>query len=180
MLGFERITFDPDVMGGRACVRGMHVTVSLVVNLVASGMSPFWLPSPAKSFSRSLSIPGYEAEDVSDAVDVCVTRRGWRKMPYIRWGISFTVLGMRAIHCINRSIAQPEPKFHRLWRPVGDASPYVLLPFETIIDVAPRRDDDHQPKKPTLKIERTASRRRHAAGCKLRSPWLPADLGVLV
>ena len=39
MLGFNRITFDPDVMGGRACIRGMRITVSLVVNLVASGMS---------------------------------------------------------------------------------------------------------------------------------------------
>ena len=39
MLGFERITFDSDIMGGRACIRGMRVTVSLVVNLVASGMS---------------------------------------------------------------------------------------------------------------------------------------------
>lgn len=39
MLGFERITFDPNVMGGRACIRGMRVTVSLIVNLVANGMS---------------------------------------------------------------------------------------------------------------------------------------------
>ena len=38
MLGFDRITFDPHVMGGRACIRGMRVTVSLVVNLVADGM----------------------------------------------------------------------------------------------------------------------------------------------
>jgi uncharacterized protein (DUF433 family) len=36
---FERITFDPTVMGGRACIRGMRMTVSLVVNLVANGMS---------------------------------------------------------------------------------------------------------------------------------------------
>jgi len=36
---FERITFDPKVMGGRACIRGMRITVSLVVNLVANGMS---------------------------------------------------------------------------------------------------------------------------------------------
>lgn len=36
---FDRITFDPTVMGGRACVRGMRITVSLVVNLVANGMS---------------------------------------------------------------------------------------------------------------------------------------------
>ena len=38
MLGFDRITFDPNVMGGRACVRGMRVTVSLIVNLVANEM----------------------------------------------------------------------------------------------------------------------------------------------
>jgi uncharacterized protein (DUF433 family) len=39
MTGFDRITFDPNVMGGRACIRGMRVTVSLVLNLVAQGMS---------------------------------------------------------------------------------------------------------------------------------------------
>ena len=39
MLGLDRITFDPDVMGGRACIRGMRITVSLIVNLVANGMS---------------------------------------------------------------------------------------------------------------------------------------------
>ncbi len=39
MLEFERITFDQRVMGGKACIRGMRVTVSLVVNLVANGMS---------------------------------------------------------------------------------------------------------------------------------------------
>lgn len=39
MTGFERITFDPNMMSGRACIRGMRVTVSLVLNLVAQGMS---------------------------------------------------------------------------------------------------------------------------------------------
>ena len=37
--GFERITFNPAVMGGRACIRGMRLTASLVMNLIASGMS---------------------------------------------------------------------------------------------------------------------------------------------
>ena len=36
---FDRITFAPGVMGGRACIRGMRITVSLVVNLVANGMT---------------------------------------------------------------------------------------------------------------------------------------------
>ena len=39
MLEFNRITFDPNVMGGKACIRGMRVTVSLILNLVANGMS---------------------------------------------------------------------------------------------------------------------------------------------
>ena len=39
MLGFDRITFDPEVLGGRACIRDARVTVSLIVNLVATGMT---------------------------------------------------------------------------------------------------------------------------------------------
>ncbi|UCH27045.1 MAG: DUF433 domain-containing protein [Trueperaceae bacterium] len=39
MTGLERITFDPRIMGGRACIRGMRITVSLILNLVANGMS---------------------------------------------------------------------------------------------------------------------------------------------
>jgi len=39
MVNLERITFNPNVMGGRACIRDMRVTVSLIINLVANGMS---------------------------------------------------------------------------------------------------------------------------------------------
>jgi uncharacterized protein (DUF433 family) len=39
MLGFDRITFDRHIMAGQACIRGMRITVSLVVNLVAHGKS---------------------------------------------------------------------------------------------------------------------------------------------
>lgn len=37
--GLERITFDPQIMGGRARIRGMRITVSLILNLVANGMT---------------------------------------------------------------------------------------------------------------------------------------------
>lgn len=40
MFGFDRITFDSEVMGGRACIRDTRVPVSLLVNLVANGMAP--------------------------------------------------------------------------------------------------------------------------------------------
>ena len=39
MTQFNRITFDPNLMGGRACIRGMRVTVSLILNLVSNGMT---------------------------------------------------------------------------------------------------------------------------------------------
>ncbi len=35
----NRITSDPEVMGGRPCVRGMRVTVGTIVGLVAAGRS---------------------------------------------------------------------------------------------------------------------------------------------
>lgn len=59
MLGFDRITFDPNVMGGRACIRGMRVTVSLVLNLVANEMSPEEIIE---------SYPDIEPEDIRQAL----------------------------------------------------------------------------------------------------------------
>ena len=37
MKTFDRITFDPEVMGGKPCIRGMRVTVGMLVGLVAAG-----------------------------------------------------------------------------------------------------------------------------------------------
>ena len=37
---FDRITFDPKLMGGRACIRGMRIPVSVVVSQIAHG-APF-------------------------------------------------------------------------------------------------------------------------------------------
>ncbi|MBN2572158.1 MAG: DUF433 domain-containing protein [Ignavibacteriales bacterium] len=39
MKMFERITFAPDVMGGKPCIRGMRVTVGTIIGLIASGIS---------------------------------------------------------------------------------------------------------------------------------------------
>jgi uncharacterized protein (DUF433 family) len=37
MQALNRITFDPGVMGGKPCIRGMRVTVGMIVGLMASG-----------------------------------------------------------------------------------------------------------------------------------------------
>ncbi len=39
MKDLRRITFDPNVMGGKPCIRGMRVTVGTIVGLIASGHS---------------------------------------------------------------------------------------------------------------------------------------------
>ena len=39
MPTLDRITRDPAVMSGKPCIRGMRVTVAMVVGLVASGRS---------------------------------------------------------------------------------------------------------------------------------------------
>ncbi|MBV9504936.1 MAG: DUF433 domain-containing protein [Acidobacteriia bacterium] len=66
---FDRITFDPALMGGRACIRGMRMTVSLVVNLVANGMSV------AEMIHE---YPELEAEDIRQALQYGATSwRGW-------------------------------------------------------------------------------------------------------
>ena len=59
MLGFDRITFDPNVLGGKACIRGMRISVSLIVNLVANGMTAAEIVT---------EYPDLEEEDVSQAL----------------------------------------------------------------------------------------------------------------
>jgi uncharacterized protein (DUF433 family) len=36
---FRRITIDPEVMGGKPCIRGMRVTVGMIVETLAAGRS---------------------------------------------------------------------------------------------------------------------------------------------
>jgi len=38
-MAFSRITYDPAVLGGKPCIRGLRISVSTIVGLVASGVS---------------------------------------------------------------------------------------------------------------------------------------------
>ena len=37
MIALDRITQQPDVMGGKACIRGMRVTVGMIVGQIGAG-----------------------------------------------------------------------------------------------------------------------------------------------
>lgn len=59
MKNLDRITFDPTVMGGKPCIRGLRVTVGTLVGLVASG----------KGIEQILALyPYLEADDVVQAL----------------------------------------------------------------------------------------------------------------
>ncbi len=57
---FDRVTFDPKIMGGRACIRGMRVPVSTIVNQIAHGAT----------FDDVLTgYPDLEREDIQQAIE---------------------------------------------------------------------------------------------------------------
>jgi uncharacterized protein (DUF433 family) len=59
MFGFDRITSDLNILGGKACIRGMRISVSLIVNLVANGMTVEEIID---------EYPDLEAEDIQQAL----------------------------------------------------------------------------------------------------------------
>jgi uncharacterized protein (DUF433 family) len=60
-----RITFDPNVMGGKPCIRGMRVTVGMIVGLVASG----------KTHAEILALyPYLELDDIREALSYAAWR----------------------------------------------------------------------------------------------------------
>ena len=57
---FGRITFDPRIMGGRACIRGMRIPVSVIVGQIAHGASVEEILE---------GYPDLEKEDVQQAME---------------------------------------------------------------------------------------------------------------
>lgn len=60
MMKLDRITFSPEIMHGQACIRGMRIPASLVINLVAHG----------KSTTEILNeYPSLEPEDIKQSLE---------------------------------------------------------------------------------------------------------------
>ena len=69
---FQRITVDPAVMGGKACIRGLRVTVGTVVGLLAAGQSP-------EDILRAY--PYLEREDIDQSLAYAAWRLEEREVP---------------------------------------------------------------------------------------------------
>lgn len=72
MRTLDRITIDPAVMGGKACVRGMRVTVGTVVGLLAAGRSAAEILD---------AYPYLEREDIDQALAYAAWRLEEHEVP---------------------------------------------------------------------------------------------------
>ena len=67
----DRITQDPRVMGGRACIRGMRVTAGMIVGQIGAG----------RSIDQNLSdYPYLEREDILQALRYAAWRAEEREI----------------------------------------------------------------------------------------------------
>ena len=71
-MAFERITVDPQVMGGAPCIRGMRMPVATVVSAVADGMT---VPEILAE------LPDLVAEDITEALRFAATAVRERELP---------------------------------------------------------------------------------------------------
>jgi uncharacterized protein (DUF433 family) len=75
MVGLERITSNPKVMGGKPCIRGLRVTVGTVVGLVAAGHTD----------AEILKLyPYLEAEDIRQALSYAAWRSEEIDVPLVQ------------------------------------------------------------------------------------------------
>lgn len=72
MQKFSRITMDPQVMGGKPCIRSMRITVGTLVGLMASG----------KTIDEVLAAyPYIERQDVLEALAYAAWRAEEKELP---------------------------------------------------------------------------------------------------
>jgi len=71
-LQLDRITIDPEVMGGQPCIRSLRIPVSLIVRLVAAGKT-------VKAILEDY--PELEEEDVKQSLEYAAWTCSERSIP---------------------------------------------------------------------------------------------------
>lgn len=69
---FDRITIDPEVMGGQPCIRGLRIPVSLIVKLIAAGKT-------IKEIIRDY--PELEEEDIKQSLEFAAWMTSEKSLP---------------------------------------------------------------------------------------------------
>ena len=74
MKSFQRIIFNSEVMGGKPCIRGMRVTVGMVIGLFASGHTR----------EQIIALyPYLEKEDINEALEYAAWRVEEIELPLV-------------------------------------------------------------------------------------------------
>ena len=72
--GFDRITQNPSVMGGKPCIRGTRVTVGMIVGQIGAGVSIEELLS---------DYPYLERDDIMQALRYAAVLAQWREVSLV-------------------------------------------------------------------------------------------------
>ena len=74
-MRFDRITVNPNQMGGVPCLRGLRIPVATVVDMVADGMG----------FSEILqAFPDLQKEDIAEALRYAAEAVREREIPLVK------------------------------------------------------------------------------------------------
>ncbi len=73
-MTFERITIDPDQMGGMPCLRGLRIPVAAVMDMVAAGMTHAEILD---------AYPDLEEEDIREALRFAAAAVRERQLPQV-------------------------------------------------------------------------------------------------
>lgn len=71
-MKYDRITVDPDQMGGMPCIRGLRIPVATVVGMMAEGMSEEGILN---------AYPDLEREDIREALRYAAQATEERTLP---------------------------------------------------------------------------------------------------
>jgi len=73
MEKLDRITINPEIMGGKPCIRGLRVTVGTIVGLIAA----------KNTVEQVLKLyPYLEAEDIQQALNYAAWRVEEKELPF--------------------------------------------------------------------------------------------------
>ena len=64
-MKMDRITIDPEVMGGQPCIRGLRIPVALIIKLIASGK---------KSKEILEDYPELEEKDIKQSLEYAASK----------------------------------------------------------------------------------------------------------
>jgi len=76
-MPFQRITIDPNRMGGVPCIRDLRIPVATIVDMVADGMET---PEIVRAY------PDLEADDITEALHFAAEAVRERELPMLSNG----------------------------------------------------------------------------------------------